>query len=225
MSGSRRWFLAVPLALLVTGLLAFLTTCTVAGGIQSDLAARARTALGAKGLPTEGVRFQGRDATITGLPAGQANRAADVVRGVAGVRTVDVETPLADRSTDARDPEQRVQAALDRVLRTSPITFHPETDELTPQATQAMSEVVEVMRTAPNSIRFEIAGHVAHVPGGDPESALELSEARAQAVARQLNAAGIEHHRLRPVGYGDTRPRPGGDPPTSNDRRVEITVE
>lgn len=225
MTGNRRLILAVPLAVLVTGLLAFLTTCSVASSIESDLAARARTALGAEGLPVDGVRFHGRDATLGGMPADQAQRAAQIVGGVSGVRTVDVEKPTGPSGTGNADHTKRVETALARVLGDSPITFQPESAVLTPQATRTIAEIVGVMRTAPNSMTFEVGGHVAKVPGGNTESANALSQARADAVARQLVAAGIERDRIKAIGYGATRPQSGDQPDKSDDRRVEITVK
>ena len=54
----------------------------------------------------------------------------------------------------------------------------------------------------------------------------ELSSARATAILRQLQAAGVDAKRLRAIGYGDTRPLESNDTPEgrSANRRVEVIV-
>ncbi|WP_458524983.1 OmpA/MotB family protein [Onishia taeanensis] len=54
----------------------------------------------------------------------------------------------------------------------------------------------------------------------------ELSAARATAILRQLQAAGVEGERLRAIGYGDTRPLASNDTTDgrSANRRVEVIV-
>jgi outer membrane protein OmpA-like peptidoglycan-associated protein len=54
--------------------------------IESALAERAQAALSAAGISGAAVRFDGRDATITGLTDTAAERAAQVVAGATGVR-------------------------------------------------------------------------------------------------------------------------------------------
>ncbi|PXY37160.1 hypothetical protein DI005_36915 [Prauserella sp. PE36] len=220
--GGRPWL--VPLALLVTGALAFLATRFEADGIESDLLARSRSALADAGLPGASVSFEGRDATVSGLSAREAEWAVGVVAGVEGVRAAD-----AAESTPRREPgvpedaRQRLQAELDGLLATQPISFQPDTAVLTPEGESAMTAVLELLGTTPTDIRFEVGGHVARLPGGDPAGARALSQERADAVAQRLIASGIANTRVTAIGYGDTRPlSPSGD--TGADRRVEITV-
>ncbi|WP_199431412.1 OmpA family protein [Qaidamihabitans albus] len=220
--GGRLWL--IPLALVVTGALALAATWSTAGRIESDLAARARAALGEAGLPAAGVTFDGRDARIGDVPPEQAQRALDAVRELDGVRTAELAEPAAEREPEfSGDERQRLQADLDRLLAAQPITFRPDTAELTPQGERAVSQVVDLVEKAPTDTTFEIGGHVAPVPGGDPRTAEELSRQRAEAVADRLVAAGIARERVHPVGYGDTRPRSDGGA-SELDRRVEITV-
>ncbi|PXY31037.1 OmpA family protein [Prauserella muralis] len=224
MSGGRGWLWLVPLALVVTGALAVAATWLGADRIESDLAGRARGALASAGLPGATVTFDGRDAAVSGVAPEQARRAADVVAAVEGVRTVESPgAPAREAPAQPRNPRDRLQAELDGVLAGQPITFQPDTAVLTPQGEQAVSDVVDVLGSAPTDLEFEVGGHVARVPGGDPRAARELSRQRADTVARRLIAAGIANDRVSAVGYGDTRPRtPTGD--QSADRRVEITV-
>src|SRR6185436_6264819 len=66
--------------------LAGLTLLWSAPQIEGTLTARAQAALSAAGISGASVRFDGRDATITGLTGAAAERAAQVVAGATGVR-------------------------------------------------------------------------------------------------------------------------------------------
>ncbi|MFF5989859.1 OmpA family protein [Prauserella flavalba] len=220
--GGRRWL--VPLALLVTGVLAFLATRFEADGIESDLLARSRSALAHAGLSAASVSFDGRDGTVSGVSGREAEWAVGVVAGVEGVRTAEAAEPTTKRKPGVpQDVRQRLQAELDGLLATQPISFQPDTAVLTPEGESAMTAVLDLLGTTPTDVRFDVGGHVARLPGGDPAGARALSQARADAVAQRLIASGIANTRVTAIGYGDTRPlSPSGD--TSADRRVEITV-
>ncbi|MEV6831392.1 OmpA family protein [Amycolatopsis sp. NPDC051102] len=246
MSGGRRWILGVPIAVLVTALLAGVATWTQSGSMERDLTARAQTALFEAGLPTGDVRFDGRDATLTGFPPDQALRALEVVQGVEGVRAAQVNgdvTPVAP-STSASPPpptttatssspppptttttappptdKAGVQAEIDRMLTETPISFEPDSARLTADGEQAARSIGIALAKAPAGFRYRVTGHVARGPGGE-SAALKLSRDRARAVARILTGNGLAVSRVTYRGLGDTRPATGGD----EDRRVEITV-
>lgn len=223
MSGTRGLFWLVPIALLVTGLLAIAATWLGSDRIEADLSGRTRAALGQAGLSQATVDFDGRDATVRDVPAGYARRAADAAGSVDGVRTVEVVAGESSAGPDGGE-RQRLQARLDELLAASPITFQPNTAVLTPQGVRAMSALVDTLDGSDTRLRFEVGGHVARVPGGDEQGARVLSRQRADAVAERLVAAGLGRERVTSVGYGDTRPlTPAGN--TGSDRRVEITVK
>ncbi|HEY3465985.1 MAG TPA: OmpA family protein [Amycolatopsis sp.] len=243
MSGGRRWILVVPIAVLVTALLAGVVTWAQSGSIQRDLAADAQTALAAAGLPQGNVTFDGRDATLSGFPPGQALRALDIVQNLDGVRAAKLEgditpvtspppttsappssssaTPPPTTTTTAPPPTDKagVQAEIDRMLTEAPITFVPDTAKLTPEGEQAARSVAIALAKAPETFKYRVTGHVARGPGGE-SAALKLSRDRARAVARILTANGLAAKRVTYRGLGDTRPATGGE----EDRRVEITV-
>ncbi|GAA4537495.1 OmpA family protein [Amycolatopsis samaneae] len=245
MPGARSWIRLIPIALLVTALLAGIVTWLRAGAIEADLTARAQSALAAAGLPPGTVDFSGRDATLSGFPPEQATRALDVVQSVDGVGAAAISgdvrpaAPSAPGSaSSAPEPPSTppsssppssspapptgkagVQAELDRVLAATPITFVPDSSRLTAQGTQAVREVAKVLAKAPEELQFRVGGHAARGPGGE-RAALRLSQDRARAVAKLLQANGVPQDRVTAQGYGDTRPAAGGD-----DRRAEITVE
>ncbi|MEV5715750.1 OmpA family protein [Amycolatopsis mediterranei] len=245
----RRWILVVPVAVLVTALLAGVATWTRSGSMERDLTARAQTALFEAGLPTGDVRFDGRDATLSGFPPDQALSALEVVQKVDGVRAAKVNgdvTPVAPgnssstttttpsppttaattsppptTSTTAPPPTDKagVQAEIDRLLTEAPIAFEPDTAKLTPDGEQAARSVAIALAKAPAGFRYRVTGHVARGPGGE-SAALKLSRDRARAVARILTTNGLTAGRVTYRGLGDTRPATGGE----EDRRVEITV-
>ncbi|MEU3274621.1 OmpA family protein [Saccharomonospora sp. NPDC006951] len=225
MSGNRRALWLVPLALLVTGVLALLGTWSSAGGIETDLTERARAALASAGLRAD-VTFDGRDATLHGVAADR-QRAADVVASVDGVRTVRDEGPEAEEAgEDGTHGAANLQATIGQALKGNPITFRPNTSVLTRQGEQALSTVLDAIRSAGDEARtydYEVSGYAAKVAGGDPRESARLSAARADTVARKLVDAGVSDEKVTTVGKGDAPSRgENGDP--AKDRRAEITV-
>jgi len=89
-------------AVVVPSVLAGLTLLWPRPQIQSALTERAQAALSAAGISGATVRFDGRDATITGLSGGAAARAADVVASRPSNRTVAPLMPAADSAAWAR---------------------------------------------------------------------------------------------------------------------------
>ncbi|MGW5724340.1 OmpA family protein [Amycolatopsis sp. NPDC003865] len=240
MSGGRRWILVVPLAVLVTALLAGVVTWAQAGKIQRDLAADAQAALAQAGLQKGSVTFDGRDAILSGFPPDQALKALEVVQNVDGVRAAQVQgdvAPSAPPPTSAPAPttteppttsatapppptdKAGVQAEIDRMLAEAPITFEPDSARLTPEGEQAAVAVAVALAKSPDTFRYRVTGHAAR-GSGSASGALKLSRDRARAVTRILTTNGLTTKRVTYRGLGDTRPAGGGE----EDRRVEITV-
>ncbi len=226
----------MPFALMATGVLAVLATWLLSGNLESDLGDRSRAALAAAGVGGGAVSFDGRDATLRGFPADQADRAAEVVRGVTGVRAAEASgsipapeppapapapAPAPVPAPAAVDPPRDLQAEIDRVLAEAPITFEPDTDQPTEQGVQTVRRIADLIRDAPAGATFEVGGHVARAKGEDTASpsARELSQDRADAVKKLLVEFRVPAERVAAKGYGDTRPNASGD-----DRRVEIRV-
>ncbi|MGW4520452.1 OmpA family protein [Amycolatopsis sp. NPDC004378] len=242
MPGGRRWILVVPIAVLVTALLAGVVTWAQGGNIQRDLTSDAQAALAGAGLTKGNVSFDGRDATLSGFPPDQALRALEVVQKVDGVRAAQLDgdvTPVAPSSpppsttppesssppptTTATAPppptdKAGVQAEIDRMLAETPITFVPDTARLTPEGEQAAVAVAVAIAKSPETFRYRVTGHAA-LGSGSASGALKLSRDRARAVVRILTTNGLTAERLTARGLGDTRPSGGEE-----DRRVEITV-
>lgn len=223
MSGDRRWFVLIPLTVMVSGALAFAATWVGSDSIESDLRGRARSELASAGLPSATISFDGRDATVRGVTPQRAQQARDAVARVDGVRVVTVAQLSSDKTEPRADTRQRLTRQVAEALARNPITFEPNSDVLTPDGERAMAAVMTLLRDAPSDVHVEVAGHVAAVAGGNKEQARQLSQARAQTVAMRLARVGIPGERVEAIGYGDTRPVSGGDDPRL-DRRVEITV-
>ena len=88
-----RWLWGlIPIAMLTWG-----TFFRERPNVEADLTLRAEEALSAVGQPWATVRLDGRDAIITGRARkdGEAKVALDAVRGVWGIRTVQLRTDLA----------------------------------------------------------------------------------------------------------------------------------
>jgi outer membrane protein OmpA-like peptidoglycan-associated protein len=245
MSGGRRWIFVVPIAVLVTAVLAGVVTWAQAGNIERDLAAGTQAALAEAGLAKGTVTFDGRDATLSGFAPDQALRALEVVQNVDGVRAAQLQgdvtpvtpSPSTPPTTSAPPPTSSpppttsatapppptdkagVQAEIDRMLAEAPITFVPDTARLTPEGEQAARTVAIALAKSPDTFRYRVTGHVGRGPGGE-SAALKLSRDRARAVARILTTNGLTAKRVTYRGLGDTRPATGGE----EDRRVEITV-
>lgn len=233
----------VPIAVLVTALLAGVVTWAQAGNIQRDLAADAQAALSQAGLQKGTVTFDGRDATLSGFPPDQALRALEVVQNVDGVRAAQLQgdvvpvapstsappttsgtTTTAPPTTSATAPppptdKAGVQAEIDRMLAEAPITFEPDSARLTPDGEQAARAVAVALAKSPGTFRYRVTGHAARGTGS-ASGALKLSRDRARAVTRILTTNGLTTKRVTYRGLGDTRPSTGGE----EDRRVEITV-
>ena len=75
---------------------------------------------------------------------------------------------------------------------------------LRPEATRALDEAITALQGNPE-LRLELEGHTCNI--GTAEYNLALGERRANAVRDYLTSRGIGADRLRPVSYGEERPK------------------
>ncbi|MEB3371166.1 OmpA family protein [Saccharopolyspora mangrovi] len=97
-------------------------------------------------------------------------------------------------------------------------TFDPDSSELNDQGKQAVTKVADLLKGAPQELKFAVSGFTAAGTNSSQDSQ-QLSQARAQAVADPLTQAGIPADRMQVSGQGDA----GGDPAAS--RKVEVKVQ
>lgn len=118
--------------------------------------------------------------------------------------------------------KEEVVALLKRAL--NGIKFETGKDIIKKESFVILDSVAVVMRTNP-SYKLSIYGHTDNV--GDPQKNLELSTARANAVANYLLLGGLQGRILETKGFGDQKPV--ADNATKEgrtlNRRVEFVVE
>ncbi|OLT47989.1 hypothetical protein BJF85_13970 [Saccharomonospora sp. CUA-673] len=209
-------FWLIPLALAVSGVLAFAATWASADRIENALHPHVRGAVDEAGMQSADVTMDGRDAIVSGVPEGRADRVRAVVGGVEGVRAVEV------REREMTEAQRAAQTSVDHVLQRAPIRFAAHRATLTPASERAVEQLADVLRSTPPELRFRIGGHAAQSQELTQREARELSRERAEAVATALVEAGVDHRRLMTVAHSDTQPASENE--KRQNRRVEITV-
>jgi OOP family OmpA-OmpF porin len=136
-----------------------------------------------------------------------------------GVPQVDPnDAPITTRTTVLADQRPAVVVTLPEA-----VLFPFGSAELRPEAEAPLHAVVNLFRAQPG-VSAEVAGHTDSI--GSAEYNKALSTQRAAAVVEWLVNHGVPRDRLRPVGYGATRPVAAND--TEDDRRrnrrVELTI-
>jgi OmpA-OmpF porin, OOP family len=149
-------------------------------------------------------------------------RRTPVVMPQAGTRARLVPKPAQiARPKAVAVPGSRQQAAM--VRNAQMIGFVSGSAQLQPGAMTVVSRLAASMNRADKAgERFRIEGHTDAV--GSRATNLELSTRRAQAVADQLIALGIDADRLEVVGYGFDQPLADIAPTASANRRVVAKV-
>jgi len=136
------------------------------------------------------------------------------------VRYRDIEVPGGDHRmtytfTMKYDPPR--QFTLKNVF------FDTGKSTLKPESDAALKELAEALKSKPTLV-IEIAGHTDNV--GTPESNMELSSGRANAVRNYLIKNGIGASRVRAAGYGETQPVADNstDEGRQQNRRTEVKI-
>jgi len=171
----------------------------------------------------------------------------------ADTRTVDIRepAPAADITPSIPEPEpvvtvtdndqDGVEDTMDQCPNTAPSTpvnsvgcdffngviegvnFETGSDRLTSEAIDILSSVADTLNRFPD-VRVTIEAHTDNQ--GSAASNLNLSKRRAISVARYLVSRGVQVSRLRPMAFGESRPRVGNDTSSGRamNRRVEFKV-
>ena len=112
----------------------------------------------------------------------------------------------------------------ERIVRLRYVQFETGSANLTPLSIYELNNVISVLRDNPE-LNIELSGHTDNT--GDPESNLDLSQRRADAVLNYLVENGVNLARLSSVGYGENLPIDTNetDAGRQNNRRTEIRLK
>lgn len=249
--GKRQVSRSTAILVAVASLL-LLTWATVAlrqKPIASDLGARVERALTAYAIPGLTIEVDGRDLRLAGeLPRDiEPGYVAGIADEVWGVRVVDVSGLRRQGSTlgegellDASFEPGRIvrlggslanpmdadacQRTMARIAAVSNVRF--EAGAATPmlESYPVLNDLATIAYQCPGS-RIIIGGHTD--ASGDREINLRLSTARAEAVERFFNLAGIPAERMQSVAYGDSQPIASNATPEGRaaNRRITFDVQ
>jgi OmpA-OmpF porin, OOP family len=104
------------------------------------------------------------------------------------------------------------------------ILFETGSAELSKQSLALLDHLIEVVQRC-REASIEVAGHTDSQ--GSPESNLDLSRRRAEAVTAYIGEAGVGTSRITSAGYGETNPVASNDTPEgrAQNRRIEFVVK
>lgn len=115
--------------------------------------------------------------------------------------------------------KQQLQASVSELLAGAPITFGPDSPQLTAQGSTTVAKVLALVKPATGA-QLEIDGFVATGRGNGKLTAQQLSDQRAAAVRDALVAGGVPAGQITAQGRGE------GATPADRalGRRVAVTV-
>lgn len=108
----------------------------------------------------------------------------------------------------------------------SAIVFDTGTAKLLPESVEALNQIAPIVAALPKKYYLVVEGHADSRPvsSGVYPSNWELSSARAGAVVRVLQNAGVAPERMRAIGFADTKPI-DSDRESVMNRRVVIKID
>ncbi|MBC7770560.1 MAG: OmpA family protein, partial [Phycisphaerales bacterium] len=136
---------------------------------------------------------------------------------------LDVEHPELQGLNLATGDAETCERAFDRLMERNVITFAAGSATIDPSSRRVLDSLASVALRC-DRFAIEAAGHTDNQ--GEREMNMELSRARANAVANYLAAQGVESGRLSARGYGPDNPRVGNETPEgqASNRRIEFYV-
>ncbi len=127
-------------------------------------------------------------------------------------------TPVIDT---AKTSEQECQNNIGKFLKENSVEFPTGSSRISPESFTLLNELISITLDCPET-RIKIAGHTDNIGESEKNSALSLD--RAEAVKLFFQKAGVPHHRIRAVGYGDSSPIDNNNTKKGRrrNRRIEI---
>ena len=137
-------------------------------------------------------------------------------------------TVALDEITDvelSEDPLEACQTSFDLIMDANAVVFNRGSAEISRDSGVTLDKIMAVSEFCADNLQFEVEGHTDN--SGDRAANLTLSEARAQAVANYMSAAGFDTARLIVQGYGPDQPKLDNATPEGRaaNRRIEFTVQ
>jgi OOP family OmpA-OmpF porin len=170
--------------------------------------------------------WDGNTLTLTGAVPTEADKAAaeQAAATAVPVATIDNQLTVDPNSAGASGGGGQLQQQINALVQGAPVTFEPDTANLTEQAGQTLQKVAPLI-AAVQGVRLLIEGHVAAV--SSPTDGLNLSQERAEAVKQRLAELGVPVDSITVEGRGDAEPAADNNTPEGQalNRRVEIIVQ
>ena len=208
---------------LVSGVALALSVLERLESIPATLGARAGEVAAGAGATGVGIDVDGRDVTLSGEIPAAVDRDAlvDGIAAIEGVRVVRDELDVVDPLARERAGLESFRARL-AAIDVSRIAFEPGSASFASGGSDALEALVALMRESP-AHRIRVAGHTDS--RGRAATNLELSRARAAAVADHLIARGVDSSRVISQGYGATQPVADNatEAGRARNRRIEIS--
>lgn len=130
-------------------------------------------------------------------------------------------TPNRVVLSDSVDGRRVALLRAGRAVALPELRFDQGQVTLLPTARAALDELATALQAQP-AWRLEVQGHTDNQ--GDAELNRQLSQRRAEAVCFYLEAHGVAAARLRPVGYGGTRPVADNQDPLQRPRNRRVVL-
>ncbi len=163
--------------------------------------------------------------------AGDEATSADIMATMEGARSAvmsDIEANAAKSSMDVGALRDEIAAHLATAIAQDVGTVHfaSGSSKLSDEASASLDEAVATIKASPNAV-VTVIGHADSRPilSGRFLTNLQLSEARAQAVARHLVAQGVENEiNVSGRGHFETVGSQGSADGRQGSRRVDVTI-
>jgi outer membrane protein OmpA-like peptidoglycan-associated protein len=138
---------------------------------------------------------------------------------------VEAPPPVVETTTEPAAEPELARLGAGRIDLAEKIGFEVGSPVLLPASERLLDHVAVLLFDHPEVAKVRIEGHTD--AQGSAARNLKLSQQRADAVRRYLEAAGVEPHRLSSKGFGETRPVADNRTAEGRElnRRVELLVD
>jgi len=163
------------------------------------------------------------EALLQAQKEADARKAAQEARKAAAAKMTVAPVMTSEELAKVKANRQAARENIAKLLEVEIIEFDTAKSTLTPKGENTVDKLALILQNYP-LIKVEIAGHTDS--DGNDKFNLKLSQERVDTVKKELISQGVDPHRLKAVGYGETRPLVPNTTPENKqkNRRVEIIV-